>query len=76
MVIKRHGKMVANQILSRASEIHRVPIFKLIAKALENIFADLAALWVSTLLENVLPNIIIEILCLEAKGAWLLTIKV
>jgi hypothetical protein len=76
VVVEGHGKVVTDEILARASEIHGVPVFKLIAEALEDVLADLAFSRVGTLLEDILPNSIIEVLSLKAKGAWLLPIEV
>jgi hypothetical protein len=68
--------MVTYQILAGASEIHGVPVLELIAEALECLLGDLATCRVSTLLEDVLPNIIIEVLSLETEGPWLTAVQV
>jgi hypothetical protein len=68
--------VVTDEILAGASEIHGVPVFELIAEALQDVLTDLAFRRVGTLLEDILPNSIIEVLGLKAKGAWLFSIEV
>jgi hypothetical protein len=69
--------MISDEILPRASQVERIPVFELIAEFLERLLGDGATLsWVSTLLEDVIPNLIGEILCLEANGGALSTVEV
>ena len=76
MVVERHGKVVTDEILAGASEIHGVPVLELMAEALEDVLTDVAFSRVGTLLEDILPNSVIEVLSLKAKRAWLLPIEV
>jgi hypothetical protein len=59
--------MVPNEILARTSQIHRVPVLKLVSQLLKGLLWNGAALWILSLEEDVVPYLRSHVLRLDVQ---------
>ena len=75
MVVKRHSQVISDEILSRNSQIQRIPIFEFISKLLKLFFRDSTS-FVWSIEEDIIPDFTSKVFVGNTKLAWLRSFKI
>lgn len=75
MVVKRHGEMVSDEILSRDSQVQRIPVLEVFSKNSQFIFRNSASL-VRSIQEDVIPGFTGQVFMRNVQKTSLSTFKI